>query len=143
YKWLEGAVVVNAAAPEPSLTAAIDEAVRAIRAAQRADGYLHTRMQIRQTQGDANARSFHDPLQFEAYDLGHLMTAACVHHRLTGRDDLLDVARKAADFLDATSRQPTPEFARCAICPSHYMGLVDLYRATREPRYLELANRLF
>lgn len=142
YKWLEAAVVVNAAAPEPNLTAAIDEAVRAIRGAQRTDGYLHTRIQLRQKQGDANARPFRDPLQFEAYCLGHLMTAACVHHRLTGRNDLLDCARKSADFLDATSRNATPEFARCAICPSHYMGLVELYRTTREPRYLELAKRL-
>lgn len=143
YKWLEAAIVVNAAAPEPALTAAIDESVRAIRAAQRADGYLHTRVQIRQKQGDANARPFRDPLQFEAYDLGHLMTAACVHHRLSGRDELLDVARKAADFLDATSRNPTQEFSRCAICPSHYMGLAELYRTTREARYLELLKRLF
>lgn len=143
YKWLEAAVVVNAAAPDSTLTAAIDESVRAIRAAQRADGYLHTRIQIRQKQGDANARPFRDPLQFEAYDLGHLMTAACVHHRLTGRDELLDVARKAADFLDATSRNPTQEFSRCAICPSHYMGLAELYRTTREARYLELLKRLF
>ncbi|HTK74258.1 MAG TPA: beta-L-arabinofuranosidase domain-containing protein, partial [Gemmataceae bacterium] len=94
-------------------------------------------------QGDANARPFRDPLQFEAYNLGHLMTAACVRQRLTGRNDLLDVARKAADFLDATSRNPSPEFARCAICPSHYMGLVELYRTTNEPRYLDLAKRLF
>jgi DUF1680 family protein len=143
YKWLEAAVVVNAAGPEPTLTAAINESVSVIRAAQRADGYLHTRIQIRQKQGDANARPFRDPLQFEAYNLGHLITAACVHHRLTGRSDLLDIARKAADFLDAISRKPTPEFARCAICPSHYMGLVELYRTTKELRYLELAKRLF
>jgi DUF1680 family protein len=142
YKWLEAAVVVNAAAPEPNLAAAIDESVRAIRTAQRPDGYLHTRIQLRQKQGDANARPFRDPLQFEAYCLGHLMTAACVHHRLSGRNDLLDCARKAADFLDTASVNPTPEFARCAICPSHYMGLVELHRTTRERRYLELAKRL-
>src|SRR5439155_6018089 len=63
YKWLEAAVVVNAAASDARLTAAIDEAVRMIRSAQRSDGYLHTRIQIRQTQGDANARPFRDPLQ--------------------------------------------------------------------------------
>ena len=27
---------------------------------------------------------------------------------------------KAADFLDATFRNPTPELARNSICPSHY-----------------------
>src|SRR5207237_8359368 len=96
----------------------------------------------RQKQGDAAAQTFRDPLQFEAYCLGHLLTAACVHHRVTGKADLLDAARKAADFLDRAARDATPEFARCAICPSHYMGVVELYRTTREPRYLELAGKL-
>jgi DUF1680 family protein len=27
-----------------------------------------------------------------------------------------------------------------AVCPSHYMGIVELYRTTRESRYLELAK---
>ncbi len=75
------------------------------------------------------------------YNLGHLLTAACLHHRVTGRTNLLAVARKAADFLDETSRNPTPELARNSICPSHYMGMVELYRTTREPRYLELARK--
>jgi DUF1680 family protein len=142
YKWLEAAAAVHAVAPDPALAAALAEAVEAIRAAQRPDGYLHTRIQIRQKQGDTTARPFADPLQFEAYDLGHLMTAACVHHRAIGKTDLLDVARKAADFLDRTLQHPTPELARCAICPAHYMGVIDLYRTTREPRYLELAKKL-
>jgi DUF1680 family protein len=142
YKWVEAAAAVYAVSRDAELLASLDEAVRAIRAAQRPDGYLHTRIQVRQRQGDEAARSFRDPLQFEAYNLGHLMTAACVHHRATGKGDLLDVARKAADFLDRAAHDPTPEFARCAVCPSHYVGLMDLYRETREPRYLALAKRL-
>jgi len=74
--------------------------------------------------------------------MGHLLTAACVHYRATGRTNLLAVACKTADFLDATFRQPTPELARNSICPAHYTGLVELYRTTREPRYLELAKKL-
>jgi DUF1680 family protein len=70
------------------------------------------------------------------------MTAACVHHRATGKSTLLDVARKTADFLDVTFKQPTAELAAHGVCPSHLMGLVDLYRTTREPRYLALAQRL-
>src|SRR5262249_32617900 len=34
-----------------------------------------------------------------------------------------------------------PQLARCAVCPSHYMGMVELYRTTREPRYLEMARK--
>ncbi len=149
YKWVEAASAVYAVTHDPALLPPLDEAVAAVRAAQRPDGYLHTKIQIRQRLGDAGVpsgagspREFRDPLQFEAYNLGHLMTAACVHHRATGKSDLLDVARKAADFLDRLSRNPTPDFARCAVCPSHYMGLIELSRETGEPRYLKLAGRL-
>jgi len=75
--------------------------------------------------------------------MGHLMTTACVHHRVTGKTNLLAVARKAADFLDETFRGASPEVARSSVCPSHYMGMVELYRETREPRYLELAKKFF
>ncbi len=34
------------------------------------------------------------------------------------------------------------ELARNAICPSHYMGIIELYRTTRDPRYLELGKNL-
>ncbi len=141
YKTLEAACHLYAATHDADLLPPIDEAVRAIHAAQRPDGYLHTRTQIRQKQGET-AAPFHDPLQFEAYCLGHLMTAACVHHGATGKGDLLDVARKAADFLDRAAVAPTPDFLRCAVCPSHYMGLVELARTTQEPRYRVLAQRL-
>jgi len=74
--------------------------------------------------------------------MGHLMTAACVHHRATGKTTLLEAARKAADYLERLAREKPDELARNAICPSHYMGVAELYRATREPRYLALARRL-
>jgi hypothetical protein len=53
------------------------------------------------------------------------------------------VARKAADFLDATMSGASPEAARSSVCPSHYMGLVELYRETHEPHYLALAKKFF
>jgi DUF1680 family protein len=86
---------------------------------------------------------FQNPLDFEMYNMGHLMSAACVHFRVTGRTNFLGIACKAADFLCETFRNPTPELARNAICPSHYIGIIELYRATRAPRYLELAKKLF
>jgi DUF1680 family protein len=121
----------------------IDGIAETIAKAQRSDGYIHTPILIKQWQGQTNAQPFRDRLQFEIYNLGHLFTAACIHYRVTGHTNLLNVACKAADFLDVTFRNPTPELAGNSICPSHYMGLVELYRATREPRYLELAKRLF
>ena len=85
---------------------------------------------------------FDDKLSFEAYNFGHLMTAASVHYNATGKATLLNVAKKAADFLIGFYDKATPEQARNAICPSHYMGLVELYRTTHEDKYLKLAEKL-
>jgi hypothetical protein len=74
--------------------------------------------------------------------MGHLITAACIHHRATGKTTMLDLARKAADYIDRLCTERPQELARNAICPSHYMGVVELYRVTREPRYLKLAQQL-
>lgn len=142
YKWIEAACYTRAARPESDLSSAIDQAVSAIVAAQRADGYLHTPVLIRQRNGDQNARPFADRHDFEVYNMGHLMTAGCVHYRATGNRDLLDAGRKAAGFLEQAFANPTPQMARQAVCPSHYMGLIELYRTTGEERYLRLAEHV-
>jgi uncharacterized protein len=142
YKWLEAAAAVYAVTRDPDLDRRLDAAVAVVAQAQRADGYLHTPILIRQRNGDDAARPFEDRLNFEMYNFGHLFTAACIHHRATGKKTLLGVAVKAADFLGAAFQNPTPELARNAVCPSHYMGIVELYRTTRDRKYLELAKTL-
>jgi DUF1680 family protein len=148
-KWLEARIQAEAMAPAETAAAAaavemptVDEIVAVIAKAQRDDGYLHTPTIVRQRRSAADAREFADREHFETYNMGHLMTTACVHHRTTGKTSLLDCARKAADYLDRLSRERPEELARNAICPSHSMGVAELYRLTREPRYLELARRL-
>jgi DUF1680 family protein len=150
YKYLEAACAALAAHPDPELAQRIEEIVAVLAQSQRPDGYLHTPALIAQRNqaSDVAPRPsplvpLRDPLQFEMYNLGHLLTAACIHHRVTGRTNLLAVACRAADFLDATFRNPAPELASNSICPSHYMGIIEFYRTTREPRYLALAKRLF
>ncbi len=141
YKFLEAVTAVYAVTRDPKLQEILDQSIRAIGRAQRADGYLHTPVLIRQRNGDPGAQPFQDRHNFEMYNMGHLITAACLHHSVTGRDDFLNIARKTADFLHETFRDPTPELARNSVCPSHYMAMVELYRATNEPRYLELAQK--
>ncbi|HEU5397274.1 MAG TPA: beta-L-arabinofuranosidase domain-containing protein, partial [Verrucomicrobiae bacterium] len=84
---------------------------------------------------------FSDPLNFEMYNFGHLMTTASLYYRVTGKTNFLAVACRAADYLAEVFKDPTPARANNLICPSHYMGVVELYRTTHNPRYLELAKK--
>ena len=86
--------------------------------------------------------AFANRLNFETYNLGHLMMAGIVHRRATGKTTLFDAAVKATDFLYHFYETASAELARNAICPSHYMGVVEMYRATGNPRYLELSKNL-
>lgn len=141
YKFLEGVTATYAVTRDPKLLAILDESIDAISRAQREDGYIHTPVLIRQRHGDTTAQPFQDRHNFEMYNMGHLITAACLHYRVTGDDKFLNVARKTADFLETTFANPTPELARNSVCPSHYMAMVELYRTTGEPRYLALAEK--
>ncbi len=142
YKFLEGAAATLAVTNNSRINNKLDEVIGVIAQAQETNGYLDTWVQLHRRAGNTNVMPFSDPNNFEMYNFGHLMTAACVHYRATGKTNFLVVARKAADFLCDEFKNPTPGLARNAICPSHYMGIVELYRTTHESRYLELANNL-
>lgn len=142
YKLLEGVAAVYAVTKDPHLDTVMDRAIAVIARSQRADGYIHTPVVIEEKKHPGKTTAFEDRLNFETYNMGHLMTAACVHYRATGKTSLLDVAIKAADYLAAFYRRSSPELARNAICPSHYMGVVELYRTTKNPAYLQLARNL-
>ena len=128
YKWIEAASSILSVKQDAELEQHIDEAITAIGNAQREDGYVHTPVQIRRLQGDVTAIPFSEPLQFELYNLGHLMSAGCMHCRATGKKSLLNIAIAAANFLDRTFSGPEAPLGRSAICPSHYMGLIELGR---------------
>ncbi|MFO0924362.1 MAG: glycoside hydrolase family 127 protein [Pirellulales bacterium] len=142
YKWIEAASLAYEQTHDAKLLGPLDQAVAAITKAQKADGYLHTPILIRQRHGDGEARPFSEPLQFELYNFGHLFSAACVHHRATGDRKLLEVAIRAAQYLEKTFYGKEPPTSRSAICPSHYMGLYELSQYTQEPRYARLAKYL-
>ncbi|HVS95361.1 MAG TPA: glycoside hydrolase family 127 protein [Puia sp.] len=142
YKLLEGMAAVYALTKDPRLDSLMDRAIAVIAACQKPDGYLSTPAIIEERNHPGSQTAFRDRLDFETYNMGHLMTAACVHYRATGKKTLLNVAIRAADYLAAFYRRSTPQLARNAICPSHYMGIVELYRTTHNPVYLRLAKDL-
>ncbi|MBD8489813.1 glycoside hydrolase family 127 protein [Echinicola sp. CAU 1574] len=142
YKIFEGMAALYAETQDPALDRQMDEAIALIAQAQREDGYLHTPVLIEERWGTLGEEELQKQLGFEKYNMGHLMTAACVHYRATGKDNFLQVAKGVANFLYDFYQKASPQLARNAICPSHYMGMVEMYRTTRDPRYLELAKNL-
>lgn len=142
YKWLEAAAFVYATTRDEALDRQMDQIIEVIAKAQRHDGYIHTPVIIAQRRQQSEADEFRNRLDFETYNMGHLMTCACIHHRATGKTNLLRIAEKAADFLCAAFKASPQNLANNAICPSHYMGVVELYRTVGDPKYLELAKGL-
>lgn len=159
YKWFEGMATVYAITKDAELDKLMDKIIATITKVQRADGYIHTPVIIHEMNlgidthakqtivtgtkvGDKDDSAFGNRLNFETYNLGHLMTAAVIHHRATGKNTLLDAAIKATDFLCHFYETASADLARNAICPSHYMGVVEMYRTTRNERYLELSKNL-
>ncbi|UCH14087.1 MAG: glycoside hydrolase family 127 protein [Bacteroidales bacterium] len=142
YKWFESAASVYSVTKDKELDRLMDEIIQVIVKSQREDGYIHTPVIIGQLNKRPGRKEFQERLDFETYNMGHLMTAACTHYRATGKTALLDAAVKATDFLYNYYKSSSPELARNAICPSHYMGVVEMYRTTGNPKYLELAENL-
>lgn len=142
YKWFEGVASVYGITKDSKLDELMDMIIETISKAQRADGYIHTPVNIEERNDTHKEGAFDDRLNFETYNLGHLMTAACVHYRITGKKSMLDMAIKATDFLQKFYDTASAELARNAICPSHYMGVIEMYRTTQNPSYLELAKNL-
>ena len=159
YKWLEACATVYAITKDPKLDALMDKFIEQVTLAQRADGYIHTPVVISERNAGidshANAENaagieigkdqkhaFASRLNFETYNLGHLITAGIIHKRATGKTTLFDCGRKAADFLYNFLTNDAAELSRNAICPSHYMGAAEMYRETGDAKYLTLAKGL-
>lgn len=160
YKWLEAAAAVYAITKDKKIDTLMDKFINEVLKAQRSDGYIHTPVIIQERNQGIDSHkvdntvvgtdvgnnkekvAFANRLNFETYNLGHLMTAAVVHYQATGKRTLLDAAIKATDFLCHFYETASAELARNAICPSHYMGVIEIYRTTGNPRYLKLAENL-
>lgn len=159
YKWLEACATVYAITKDPKLDALMDKFIGQVALAQRADGYIHTPVVISERNagidshantenaagieiGKDQKHAFASRLNFETYNLGHLITAGIIHKRATGKTTLFDCGRKAADFLYNFLTNDAAELSRNAICPSHYMGAAEMYRETGDAKYLTLAKGL-
>ena len=135
YKYMEALTHIFGATGEQSILDQLDELINQVAAAQEDDGYISTPMQLRD-----DKERWTDLHDHELYNMGHLLTAASVHHRITGKRNFLEIAIKLADYLCAVFVPCPPELAHFGFNPSNTMGAVDLYRVTGDAKYLELAQ---
>ncbi|HZP52944.1 glycoside hydrolase family 127 protein [Actinocrinis sp.] len=137
YKALEAMAWELGRRPDPALQERFDAIVARIAAAQEPDGYLNTEF------GRPGQGPRWSDLEWghELYCIGFLIQAAVARAR-TGHpeDRLFEVARRAADLVCAVFGE-----RGIASVDGHAeieSALVEFYRVTGEPRYLEQA-RLF
>jgi DUF1680 family protein len=146
FKIIEGASYSLQTYPDPKLDKYLDTLIYKIGLAQEDDGYLYTNRTIAEMHGGKGLHEWASPnrweldsvLSHELYNLGHLYEAAVAHYQATGKRTLLDIAIKSADLVNKDFG-----WDRVKVYPGHQvieMGLVKLYRATGERKYLDLAK---
>jgi hypothetical protein len=134
YKWLEAVALELGRGPDPQLAGMADDTIALLTAAQQPDGYLNSHFQVvKPAERWTDLDHAH-----EMYCGGHLIEAAIAHHRATGQDALLNIARRFADHIDAAFG-PGKRAGACGH-PEIELALVELYRETDEVRYLNLAK---
>ena len=134
YKWIEAVSYTLIWEWDDDLDKLLDQVIEEIKLAQDEDGYLDTYFTFeRKKERWTNLKDMH-----ELYCAGHLIQAAVAHHRATGKTNLLEVAIKFADHIDSVfgpgKREGTSGH------PEIEMALVELFRETRDYRYLNLAK---
>ncbi|HJO08183.1 MAG TPA: glycoside hydrolase family 127 protein, partial [Chloroflexota bacterium] len=133
FRWLEAASFALSHDPDPGLEDLIDRALNIIEPVQDDDGYLHANMAPISLR---HLRWSHEDMN-ELYAAGHLIQGAIAHHRTTGEDRFIKIAVRVADHIHTIFGAGDKEWR-----PSHpviEMALVELYRETRDRKYLDLA----
>lgn len=136
YKLLEALAWETGRTGDPEAEVAIKRLTARVARAQDSDGYLNTCF------GHGEQPPRYSDLEggHELYNIGHLLQAAVARLRTAGEDDLVRVARRAADHVCRTfGANGLPQ-----ICghPEIEVGLAEFGRALGEERYVEQA-RLF
>jgi len=135
-KWLEAACASCRVNPEERLMRQIGRVAELFRGAQRPDGYLNSYFSV----ADPGRRWKNLKANHELYCAGHFFEAAVAHRDLTGRDDLLSVACRYADYIGSVFGRGEGQIPGYCGHEEIELALVRLYRATSECRYLDLAS---
>ena len=133
YKWMEASTYIYANNKNQEILKELDVIIDVIEKAMHEDGYISTFVDIK------GKKRFEQKKHHELYNSGHLMTSACIHNRITGKTNFLKLAKRNADYLYKTFQSRPDSLARFGQNPSQIMGLVELFRTTKNKKYLDLA----
>ena len=134
YKWLEAVAWELGRRPNRDLSALADQAITLIAAAQLPNGYINSYVQTRESPEPwLDLENGH-----ELYCAGHLFQAAVAFKRALGDGRLYNIACRFADYICSVFGTEK----RLGTCghPEVEMALMELYRLSHEPRYLDLAK---
>ncbi len=135
-KWIETASYSLQTEPDPQLEALLDEVIAKFAKLQRPDGYVNSwYTNVEPEKRWSNLRDCH-----ELYCAGHLMEAAVAHFYATGKQSLLQIMCRYADYIDTVFG---PEEGKRRGYPGHEeieLALVKLYDCTGNERYAKLAR---
>lgn len=137
YKVIEGASYLLTVKEDKELEAYIDGVIDLIASAQESDGYLFTNWTIANPLHEwMNGAKWTSDwnLSHETFDMGELIEAGVAYYYATGKDKLLNVARRAADVMCETFKE-----GGLGEAPGHAvveMALVRLYEVTGDEKYL-------
>ncbi len=140
YKIIEGASYSLQIKYDKKLDNYVDSLITVIGAAQEPDGYLFTTRTMGDTHdwiGSQRYEKEHE-LSHELYNMGHFYESATAHFLATGKRNMLDLAIKNANHL-LTVFGP----GKKSVAPGHQVieiGLVKMYLATGDKRYLDLSQ---
>jgi len=133
HKWLDAAARIYATHPDPALDQLMEGFITLLEKAMMPDGYLYTYNQI----FFPDVRWGNLQIEHELYCHGHLIEAGVSHFEATGRQRLLEIARRAADRIVEDFLGKGPEYT-----PGHQeieIALLRLYRLTGHAPCLAMA----
>ena len=132
-KWLEAVAYSLCIKPDADLEKRADEIIEIIAKAQQPDGYLNTYFTIKEP--EKRWQNLHEG--HELYCAGHMMEAAAAYYKATGKDKLINVMERMADYIEkyfvTEKREGIPGHQEIEI------GLMKLYHVTGKEKFLKLA----
>lgn len=136
YKWLEAVAYSLEITPDKELEELADSVIELIGKAQEEDGYLDTFFQLKFP--NLKYRELH--YSHELYCAGHLIEAAIGYTEATGKSELLTIALKVIDHIEAHFGYEEGKIQGADGHQEIELALVKLYEFTGEKKYLALAN---